>query len=582
MAFSKAKFVAPLAAVLALLLAVVYFTGHDGEGVHTAKADGIGVVVSTATDLNQQTSQRYPTFFATFSGYSDPIDAFAYDAGGNPSGVSGINAGTFLFGDDNVGSLPIGPALPLIGTNLINIPAIPAFPVIPTDTDNAPALVWAACGGRIIDKIEVDGEVVMDVDAAVPWCAPFPASTASTLAPNLRFQITSGNGFIMNKNTGFSLGTNVNCVDDMTARGDLDEDGDADSVIFDNGVLALTPGAEHLPASACDVDHEGGAIGVMVAPSASCVNCVIKVDVSDDDGSISTQRIFGVRTMAAFLLDKDGPISESDNVVHDLGQADASAPILVAYNCRETNNPCGRQASVFIDITGIGTSLTIDDATGTLDNAVHFQITGGGTFIDPVGTALQGCQGQEISVIDGRWYGTIATLIQPVLQPAILGACDFDGAYNGVATAFMVGTTSGGSIVTGQQGAAVPGEAQGPTRSLTIALSGQQIVPLRVVDLVAGRCNPVALTFAPGTPVWQVSDAVTATSGTTAVKGAGAVEAIWKYIPANNVFIGFDPEAPSAPVSDYLTTGEFLEVAHICVKPGVTNAKISMPGVTGP
>lgn len=567
MAFSKAKFVAPLAAVLALLLAVVYFTGHDGEGVHTAKADGLGVVVTTATDLNQQTSQRWPTFFATFSGYSDPIDAFAYDAFGNPSGVSGINAGTFLFGDDNVGSLPIGPALPLIGTNLINIPAIPAFPVIPTDTDNAPALVWAACGGRFITQI---GDFV--VNKHVPWCAPFPAATTSTLGPNLRFQVTSGNGFIMNKNTGFSLGTNVNCVDDMTAN------------VADNGVGPIVPIAQlfMFPASACDVDHEVGAVGVLVAPTPSCVNCVIKVDVSDDDGSISTQRIFGVRTMAAFLLDKDGPISESDNVVHDLGQADASAPILVAYNCRETNNPCGRQASVFIDITGIGTSLTIDDATGTLDNAVHFQITGGGTFIDPVGTALQGCQGQEISVIDGRWYGTIATLIQPVLQPAILGACDFDGAYNGVATAFMVGTTSGGSIVTGQQGAAVPGEAQGPTRSLTIALSGQQIVPLRVVALVAGRCNPVALTFAPGTPVWQVSDAVTATSGTTAVKGAGAVEAIWKYIPANNVFIGFDPEAPSAPVSDYLTTGEFLEVAHICVKPGVTNAKISMPGVTGP
>ena len=88
----------------------------------------------------------------------------------------------------------------------------------------------------------------------------------------------------------------------------------------------------------------------------------------------------------------------------------------------------------------------------------------------------------------------------------------------------------------------------------------------RTVTLVVG-CNPVAITYDDGTTITTVGQGV---------EPAGSLVSIWKYLPAENRWIGYSAGAPAA-VSD-LQTVERLDALFVCVNAAAT---ISMPDIGG-
>jgi hypothetical protein len=75
---------------------------------------------------------------------------------------------------------------------------------------------------------------------------------------------------------------------------------------------------------------------------------------------------------------------------------------------------------------------------------------------------------------------------------------------------------------------------------------------METVALTSG-CNNVAMTWAAGTPVSTVASAV-----------SGALDAIWRWDGARNVYLGYSQA--SAAVSDYTTISAKFEPAFVCVK----------------
>jgi hypothetical protein len=88
----------------------------------------------------------------------------------------------------------------------------------------------------------------------------------------------------------------------------------------------------------------------------------------------------------------------------------------------------------------------------------------------------------------------------------------------------------------------------------------------RTVDLVVG-CNPVALTHDDGTAITTVAEGVAP---------VGALQTIWKYLPAEGRWLGYMAGAP-AGVSD-LQTVERLDAVFVCVNAVAT---ITMPQIGG-
>ena len=81
------------------------------------------------------------------------------------------------------------------------------------------------------------------------------------------------------------------------------------------------------------------------------------------------------------------------------------------------------------------------------------------------------------------------------------------------------------------------------------------------VNLAAGLCNNVALTWPSGTPLATVA---------AAVSPANALESIWRQSIQDDrqVFVAFSPLA-GAP-NDYTTTSSSLEAAFVCVRAAAT------------
>jgi hypothetical protein len=88
----------------------------------------------------------------------------------------------------------------------------------------------------------------------------------------------------------------------------------------------------------------------------------------------------------------------------------------------------------------------------------------------------------------------------------------------------------------------------------------------RTVNLVLG-CNPVALTYDDGTATTTVAEGVAP---------AGALDTIWKYLPAEGRWLGYMASAPPE-VSD-LQTVERLDAVFVCVNAVAT---ITMPQIGG-
>jgi hypothetical protein len=91
--------------------------------------------------------------------------------------------------------------------------------------------------------------------------------------------------------------------------------------------------------------------------------------------------------------------------------------------------------------------------------------------------------------------------------------------------------------------------------------SAQEAVPLVV------GCNPVAFTWDDGTAI---------TTAAATVQPDGSLVSIWKYLPAENRWIGYSAGAPAA-VSD-LQTVERLDAAFVCVNAAAT---ITRPEIAG-
>jgi hypothetical protein len=101
---------------------------------------------------------------------------------------------------------------------------------------------------------------------------------------------------------------------------------------------------------------------------------------------------------------------------------------------------------------------------------------------------------------------------------------------------------------------------------LAAAVAPKAVSAQRTVNLVVG-CNPVAITYDDGTSVTTVA---------TGVQPDGSLVSIWKYLPAENRWIGYSAGAPAA-VSD-LQTVERLDALFVCVNAVAT---ISMPDIGG-
>jgi len=92
-----------------------------------------------------------------------------------------------------------------------------------------------------------------------------------------------------------------------------------------------------------------------------------------------------------------------------------------------------------------------------------------------------------------------------------------------------------------------------------------------VVPLVAGRCNPIAITYLPGTTVQTVAEGLNPPA-------LQSLEAFWDYNPFLDVFLGWSPTAPPA-ANDLVSVESFLEVWFACIKPVAGSVTITMPGV---
>lgn len=92
-----------------------------------------------------------------------------------------------------------------------------------------------------------------------------------------------------------------------------------------------------------------------------------------------------------------------------------------------------------------------------------------------------------------------------------------------------------------------------------------------VVPLVAGRCNPIAITYLAGTTVQTVAEGLNPPAIESLV-------AFWRYNPFLDVFLGWSPTAP-AVANDLVSVESFLEVWFACVKQIPGSVTITMPGV---
>lgn len=79
------------------------------------------------------------------------------------------------------------------------------------------------------------------------------------------------------------------------------------------------------------------------------------------------------------------------------------------------------------------------------------------------------------------------------------------------------------------------------------------------VDLVGGRCNPVATTHPNGTPIETVAEGIDPQRGN---------DTIWRYEVESNIFVGWRRDAPS--FANDLASVNFLDPLTICVSDDAT------------
>ncbi len=101
---------------------------------------------------------------------------------------------------------------------------------------------------------------------------------------------------------------------------------------------------------------------------------------------------------------------------------------------------------------------------------------------------------------------------------------------------------------------------------LLAAVVAPRVASARTVNMVVG-CNPVALTYNNGTATTTVADGVAPT---------GSLDTIWKYLPAESRWLGYQAGAP-VEVSD-LQTVQRLDAVFVCVNAVAT---ITMPDIGG-
>lgn len=94
----------------------------------------------------------------------------------------------------------------------------------------------------------------------------------------------------------------------------------------------------------------------------------------------------------------------------------------------------------------------------------------------------------------------------------------------------------------------------------------------RVVELVPGRCNPVAITHPAGTPTETVAAGLNPPA-------TQSLNAFWRYDPAQNRFYGWSPTAP-AIANDLVTVTEFLESWFACTRDIAALITFTMPAVS--
>ena len=94
------------------------------------------------------------------------------------------------------------------------------------------------------------------------------------------------------------------------------------------------------------------------------------------------------------------------------------------------------------------------------------------------------------------------------------------------------------------------------THDFTVGLA---VVTTEEIDLVGGACNNLPSTFADGTKVEDVAEAI---------DPADALDAIWKYNASTNKWLGYAPGAPAA--ANDLKTLDFLEAFYICLSEDAT------------
>lgn len=205
----------------------------------------------------------------------------------------------------------------------------------------------------------------------------------------------------------------------------------------------------------------------------------------------------------------------------------------LAGTTRSTNVDFVGTATMIIDLSNLPDAVGVLAPT-TLKIAVLS--TAGGTGPSPVAGV------------------TVACSVSPANSGFALTPDRDTTGSDGIAEVTLVPTGIPGSKLTITCSAVNKPEIASVSKEISVTLTPD----LESVDLVTG-CNPVAATWAKGTAIKTVADAVSP---------ASALDAIWKFDPATGTWMGYSPTAP-AGVSN-LSTVDRLDAIFVCVNAAAT------------